>query len=277
MSDEPFAPEPASPSRTPYVIGGVAFLSGIALTAAAYQFGPVRTAAPVPPVATGDPAAQVPAPALPPGTDIATLNARETALAGRLDQLELRLRDVDGSARNASGYASRAEQLLLATSVRRAIERKTPLGPLEPQLRARFGEGHPEAVAAITRAAADPMGLQDLREALDRIAPRLVSGSSDSLWTRARRMIGDLVVLRQAGTPSPRTADRLVRARAALDRGQVEAALAEVVHMPGAGDAQSWTTAASRFAATQNALDEIERAAIAALPPVAAPTQAAGR
>ena len=132
MSDEPFAPEPASPSRARYLIGGAAFLGGVAVTAAAVQLGGIRTPAPAaPPPAIASPGQPGSASTLPANTDVATLNAREQALAGRLDQLELRLRDIDGSARNASGYASRAEQLLLATAVRRAIERKTPLGSMK--------------------------------------------------------------------------------------------------------------------------------------------------
>ena len=79
-------------------------------------------------------------------------------------------------------------------------------------------------------------------------------------------MIGDLVVLRQADAPSPRPADRLKRARRALDEGNVEAALAEVARLPGAADAQSWTSAAKRYIAARNALREIELAAMQTAP-----------
>lgn len=279
MSDEPLAAEaPRGPdTRTHYLIGGVAFLGGIAVTAGAFQLagmGVSQNAAPLPtPIEAVQPEPNRAA-SLPAGTDIATLNAREQELAGKLDQLELRLRDVNGSARNASRYASRAEQLMIAAGVRRALERGQPLGPLEGQLRQRFAEDHGEAVATILRASAEPVTLGDLRLALGTIAPRLASGADDSMWMRVRRVLGDLVVLRQAESPSPRTSDRLRRAQLALDHGDVEAALAEVVHMPGVASAESWVGAAKRYIAARQGLLEIERAALEApapTPPAAAP------
>jgi hypothetical protein len=275
MSDEPFAPEPArTPSRTHLLVGGGAFLGGILLTAGAFQLSHYFDPAPAPPASPAAATGSAPAastPALPPGTDLATLNAREAELAGRLDQLDLRLRDVDGSARNASHYASRAEQLLIAAGVRRALERGQPLGPLDAQLQKRFGEAHGEAVAAIARAAAEPVTLEDLRLALETIAPRLAAGAGDNMLERVRRVLGDLVVIRQAESPSPRTSDRLRRARRSLDQGDVEAALAEVVHMPGATSADSWTAAARRYIAGRQGLAEIEKAALESPPPTPPP------
>ena len=281
MSDEPLAPDPARgpETRPPYLIGGLAFVGGIAVTAAAFQLGGGgSTPRPVPslvPVETVQTEPNRPA-ALPAGTDVATLGAREQELAGRLDQLELRLRDITGSARNASSYASRAEQLLIAANVRRVIERGQPLGPLEGQLRQRFGESHGEAVSMILRASAEPVTLGDLRLALETIAPRLASGADDSMWMSVRRLLSDLVVLREADSPSPRTSDRLRRARLALDHGDVETALAEVVHMPGVASAESWAAAARRFIAARQGLLEIERAALEA-PPATPPAAATAR
>lgn len=265
MSDEPFAPPARGSARkNSLLVGGVAFVGGIAVTAAALQlWGPPSTrplAGPTPaPAALEAPATP---PQLPPGTDMATLNARETELAARLDQLDARLRDIDGSARVASAHATRAERLLIVYAVRRTIERGQPLGYLEPQLRARFGEGHGEAVAAIVRAAAEPVTLEDLRLALDTIAPRLTSAPNDSVWGHVRRLLTDLVVFRQAESPSPRTSDRLRRARGALEQGQVEAALAEVAHLPGAANAEGWTSAARRYIDARKGLAEIEEAAL---------------
>ncbi|AQR74697.1 hypothetical protein [Sphingomonas sp. LM7] len=282
MSDEPLAPEPARgpETRTPYLIGGLAFVGGIAVTAAAFQLaggiGSPRNAPVPPPIEATQPAN--PVASLPPGTDMATLGAREQELAGKLDQLELRLRDIDGSARNASSYATRAERLMIAAGVRRAIERGQPLGQLEGQLRRRFGEARGEAVGMILRASAEPVTLGDLRLALETIAPRLASGADDSMWMGVRRLLSDLVVLRQAESPSPRTSDRLRRARLALDHGDVETALAEVVHMPGMVSAESWIVAARRYIAARQGLLEIERAALEAppaTPPVAAPPRPA--
>lgn len=273
MSDEP--PAPQSPLRNRILIGGLGFLGGGALTAGLIQLTgtlPLRPEAPPLPAAQQRPAAD--APALPPGTDMATLNAREMELAGRLDQLEQRISDSTGSARNAAAYATQAERLMIAFSVRRAIERGQPLGTLENQLRARFGEDHGEAVSAIVASAAQPVTREDLSLALDTIAPRLTTGPNDSLWARFRGFIGDMVVVRQADMPSPRTSDRLRRARRALDQGDVEASLAEVAHLPGAANAESWIGAARRFLAARNGLNEIERAAIETAPAQPAPQPA---
>lgn len=283
MSDEPLALEPprGPETRTHYLIGGLAFVGGIAVTAAAFQLaggiGAPRTSPTPAPIEAPQPEAN-PVPPLPAGTDLATLNAREQELAGRLDQLSLRLRDIDGSARNASNHASRAEQLMIAAGVRRALDRGQPLGPLDAQLRQRFAEAHGESVAMILRASAEPVTLGDLRLALETIAPRLASGADDSMWMGVRRLLGDLVVVRQAESPSPRTSDRLRRARLALESGDVEAALAEVVHMPGVASAESWIAAARRYIAARQGLSEIERAALAApsaTPPAAAPARPA--
>lgn len=276
MSDEPLAPEPVrtlSPRRNRMIIAGASFLAGVALTAGAIELGGVRrstapadTTTPVATHAPAPPPLKMPPPVLPAATDVATLDARESALAARLDALELQLRQADESARNAAQYSTQAERLMVAAAVRRAVERGQPLGSLEQQLRARFGERHPEAVGAIVAAAADPLTLEDLRIALDTIAPRLGTGPDDSLWVRFRSFVGDLFVLHQAGMPSPRPAERLRRARSALGAGNVETAIAEVAHMPGASVAEGWTSAATRYVNARKALDEIEKAA-AATPP----------
>lgn len=278
MSDETFSPERSAPptrSRTPIIVGGIAFLGGIAFTAGALQ---LSGALPLHPAPVPDPVVAAPgtAPATPPPTqasaDLATLNAREAELAAKLDQLSLRVRDVDGSARAASGYATRAERMMVAFAVRRVIERGQPLGPLEPQLRARFAESHAEAVDTLVRTAADPVTIEDLRLALDRIAPRLLSAPDDGLWDHVRRLLGEMVVLRQEDSPSPRPADRLRRARRTLEAGQVEAALAEVAHLPGVEAGASWIAAARRYVTARQALAEIDQAAIDA--PVPAPMAA---
>ena len=286
MNDEPFAPEATrteSGRRNTLLIGGVAFLAGIAATAGLLQLtGNDGSGGPEPAPTMAVPVQPVPVkvPALPPGTDLATLNAREQELAGRLNQLENRLADAGTSARTASSYASQAERLMIAFSVRRAVERGTALGGLEAQLRRRFADDHADAVAAITRAAAQPVTIEDLRLALDTMAPKLLTGPDDSLWTRAARILGDMVVLREAGSPSPRGPERLRRAKRDLDAGKVEAALAEVAHMPGVSSAESWVSAARRYVEARHGLDAIERAAVQlpvplALPPSPAPVPVA--
>ncbi|MFZ5748645.1 MAG: hypothetical protein ACOY45_13450 [Pseudomonadota bacterium] len=268
--DEPLPLEPSrglSPAGTAALVGLLAFLAGIAAMALVVHFygGGLWHATPAAPVAS-TPAPQPSPTAMPApeqGMDVATLSSREQALAGRLDQIEARLNIVDSGSRTAAGYATRAEALMTAFAVRRAIERGLPLGPLEIQLRRRFGETQPGAVATIVRVAAEPVTREDLSLALEAIAPRLATGGPDEgLWSRLRRLASDLIVLRQSDTPSPRPADRLKRARRALDEGQVEVALAEVAHMPGAENAQSWIAAAKRYVAGRDALNTLEIAAL---------------
>lgn len=265
--DEPLALEPSSgfpPLTKTVAIGAAAFLGGVAATAGVLWLGGSPSPTPAPPPAVTAQPQTAAAPALPPATDIATLSAREAMLAGRLDQLELRLRQIDSGARTASSYATQAERLMIAFAARRAIERGIPLGPLAAPLRARFAEAHPDAVGTIIQAAGQPVTLEDLRLALDTLAPRLTSDSDASLWSRIRGLFGDLVVLRRSDAPSPRPADRLRRARRTLEEGQVEAALAEVARMPGAAAAESWVRAAGTYLSARAALREIEAAAMEA-------------
>ena len=267
--NEPSTLEPArglSPMATTVLIALLAFLGGILATVALVQLSrdrfPGETADEAPRAVEADPA---PIPTLPEGTDLATLNAREERLAARLDELDTRLASLDSESRVASSYANRAEGLLIAFATRRLLDRGLPLGGIEGQLRLRFGASHPEELAAILRAAADPVTLEDLRLALDSIAPQLVSGGPDEgMWARVRRLFNDMIVLRQESSPSPRPADRLRRARRVLEAGQVEAALAEIARMPGVENAESWVAAANRYIAARQALGEIELAAMQA-------------
>ncbi len=207
--------------------------------------------------------------------DPAALASREATLAGQLTALEARTAAVTSDAAMAAAQAGRAEGLMVAFAARRALDRGVGLGYLEEQLRNRFGAVQPRAVGAVIEASRQPVTLEDLRQGLDAIAPGMSSVSSEGWWTSLRRELGGLVVLRQAGTPSPRPADRLARARRLLEGGQVEAARAEVVRLPGAGDAGNWIEAADRYVTARHALDQIESAAImgqASKPTVASAT-----
>jgi hypothetical protein len=194
--------------------------------------------------------------------DPAALASREATLAGQLTALEARTAAVTSDAAAAAAQAGRAEGLMVAFAARRALDRGAGLGYLEEQLRSRFGRVQPRAVAYIDQAARQPVTLEDLRQGLDAIGPGLSTASGEDWLTSLRREVGGLVVLREAGTPSPRPADRLARARRLLDSGQVEAARAEVARLPGAGDAGNWMQAAERYVLSRRALDVIENAAI---------------
>jgi len=191
------------------------------------------------------------------------LSAREKDLSTRLADLEARTANVDMNARAASGFATRAEGLMIAFAARRQIDRGQPLGFLEGQLRERFGASQGPAVGAIIQAAGEPVTIEDLRAGLDVIAPELTTGVIKDGWMGSfRRELGNLIVVHRADTPSPLPADRLTRARRMLQNGQVEAALAEVARMPGAAQGGRWINAARRYIGARQALDTIETAAI---------------
>ena len=199
----------------------------------------------------------------PPPTDPALLASREATLAAQLTALEARAATVSVDAAAAGGQAERAEAMLIAVAVRRAIDHGTALGYLEEQLRARFGTVQPRAVAIVSQAARNPVTLEDLRQGLGAIGDDLATGRGDARWSDSLdRLFANLVILRKAGTPSPLSVDRLARARRLLDAGQVEAARLEVAQLPGVRSASAWLTAAHRYVVTRQALDAIDNTAI---------------
>lgn len=264
--------------RTGIALGILAFLAGLGAMAliairSGASFGTGFGTNAGKPVATVtlpvEPGGQAPVLIMPGKTatsstiDLAALSGREAALSERIAQLEARGDAIDRSSAQASGYAARAEGLMIAFAARRALDRGLNLGFLEAQLRDRFGASQPRAVATVVQAAREPVTLEDLRTALDGVAPELMTGAASVGWWRSlRREIGNLVVLRRAGMPSPLPIDRVARARRLIEAGQVEAALSEVARTPGAPSAERWTVAARRYIAARAALDTIESAAI---------------
>ncbi len=267
ISDTPIeTPVPAPPRgntlTVALVAGLIAFLAGLAVMAAVFRFGGLWNSEPAPVPAPVQAALTAPPPASV-ATDVATLAAREQALAARLDTLDTRIQASDADARTAASYAGRAEAMMLVFGARRAIERGQPLGPIAAELRTRFGENDARAVATIIRGANEPVTLEDLRLAFDQIAPRLSTGvPGESWWDGLRREAATLVIVRKENAASPHPRARLARARRLLGQGHVEAALAEIARLPGAQGAESWMAAASRYVETRNALDTLEAAAI---------------
>ncbi|MEG3124545.1 hypothetical protein [Sphingomonas sp. GB1N7] len=265
---------PAKPrARWPAIIAGLAFLLGLVAMAAVLHYqsvwfpteatAPAVTAKSQLPVvvvpAAGAPATSIAAPVI----DLNALSTREAELAGRLADLEQRTARVGGDAQAASGYATRAEGMMVAFAARRALDRGLRLGYIEDQLRTRFGTTQPHAVAAILQAAREPVTIAELRAGLDGIGTELVTGQASTGWLHSlRRELGNLVVIHRADTPSPLPVDRLARAKQMLETNKVEAALAEVSRMPGASQAVRWTAAARRYIGARQALDTIEAAAI---------------
>lgn len=189
------------------------------------------------------------------------------AVAGEMDQriaaLEQRLTRLDLQAAATEGNTARAEALLVALAVRRAIERGAPLGYLETQLKLRFGDAQGNAVNTLIGNAQHPVTIDRLGSDLDAIAPALLgTPKSEGGWHRFTREISGLFVIRRSDAPSTQPDLRLDRARLMLRSGQIDAAIAEVERLPGAGGAGTWLGSARRYAASQKALDLIETSAL---------------
>ena len=156
-------------------------------------------------------------PATMPAVDLNALSTREAALSARLSDLEMRTAAVGGDAAAASGYATRAESMLVAFAARRAIDRGVALGYLEEQLRDRFGGVQPRAVGTIITAARSPVTLADLRGGMDAVAPSLVSGGGHRLVDQAAAGVGQSD-RRAQGRRTLAAAVRSPGARAPADR-----------------------------------------------------------
>lgn len=209
-----------------------------------------------------------PPPVKPVPTEIPALTPdKERALAVRVADLEDRLSRINVQAQAASGNAARAEGLLIAFAARRALDRGSPLGYIESQLRLRFGDAQPKAVTTIVNASRDPVTQEELATGLDDIGPTLTSGSSgQGFWTDLKREMSELFVIRRDGTPSPVPQQRLIRAKRYVENGNVDAAIAEIDKMPGSTNADElagqWMEKARRYNEARRALDVIETAAI---------------
>ncbi|WP_199857167.1 hypothetical protein, partial [Sphingomonas sp. EC-HK361] len=264
---------PGNPPRGPrlrsiLIIVALAFLIGLIAMAIAMRgplgrwMMPATVTQTTQAQTTAQPATpQLPARAVQPAVDTNLLVTREAQLSAQIATLEARAAIITNDANAASGNAGRAEATLVTVAARRALDRGTPLGYIEDQLRSRFGATQPRATLMVIQAGRQPVTLQDLRDGLDAIGQQLVSGDSGFIGDLGRTL-RNLVVLHKEGTPSPLPADRLARARRLIDAGHTEAALAEVSRMPGAARAGNWMTAARRYIAARQALDTLEGTAL---------------
>ncbi|MGH6781790.1 MAG: hypothetical protein ACREB5_06770 [Sphingomonadaceae bacterium] len=262
------APRPGGAKRG-LLLGAVAFVAGVGATAYAVHSWrpaaeflttqtPILVAPPPQQQTAQSPQAAAPTPSLPAVDPMA-----EAAIDRRVAEIEARLGRIDARASAAVGNADRAEGLLVAFAARRALDRGVQLGYIEGLLRDRFGAIQPQAVTTIIAAARQPVTLDDLRAGLSDLAPTLQSQApNESWWDGFKREIAGMVVVRKANTPSPAPADRLARAKRALEGGRVSEALAEVSRMPGREGAQAWIASARRYDAARDALDTIETAAL---------------
>ena len=180
----------------------------------------------------------------------------------RLAAAEQRLARLDLQAQAAAGNAARAEGLLIAFATRRAVERGAELGYLADQLRLRFSDQWPNAVATIISFSRDPLRIDNLTARLDGLGPQLVEQEEGMSWARIQRELGELFVVRRESTPSPQPQRRLERARIALEQGRYQNAIDEIKGMPGAAQAETWIKDAERYKAAMEALEVIETAAV---------------
>jgi hypothetical protein len=153
--------------------------------------------------------------------------------------------------------------LLIAFAARRAIDRGVALGYLEPLLIQRFGAQHQAAVATVVTSARDPVRLDSLVTEYESLGPSLRGGTpEESWWDSVRREFGTIVSVHRADMPSPQPQARYDRALARAKAGEIDAALAETMRLPGAANARDWIARARRYIAAHRALDEIESAAL---------------
>jgi hypothetical protein len=237
-------------------VGGI-ILAGWALNHySLFGFGKAANA-PAPVAAQSSPAIAAAAPAKP---SVATQ---------RVDALEGRMSQINADALAASGNATRAEGMLVAFAARRAIDSGAPLGYVEDQLRMRFGGTQPQAVNTILIASAQPVTLGTLQSELKTLGTSLTTPKGGGVWAGVEREFAELFVLRKEGTLSPAPTQKLKRAIAAADAGNVAGAVAEVQTLPGAALAKDWLTKARNYVTARQALDTIERSAL--MVPVAPP------
>lgn len=216
---------------------------------------PSRPPSPMPSATTSEAARQA-------AQAVERVEEQQGGLDQRIAAAEQRISRLDLQAQAASGNAARAEGLLIAFSARRALDRGNDLGFLADQLRLRFGDAMPNAVQAVVDFGRNPVTIDQLIARLDGMAPELAQGNRSFSWGQVRDEISQLFVVRRETTPSPQPRRRLERARLFLQSGRVDAAVAEVRNLPGAGNAEGWIRDAQRYAAAQTALDLIETAAV---------------
>jgi hypothetical protein len=180
----------------------------------------------------------------------------------RLAAAEQRLARLDLQAQAAASNAARAEGLLIAFATRRAVERGAELGYLADQLRLRFGDQWPNAVATIIDFSRRPVRIDSLAARLEGLGPQLRERASGPSLATFQREMSQLFVFRRESTPSPQPERRLERARWALEQGRYQTAIDEVRNMPGAAKAQGWIADAERYRDVMRALETIETAAV---------------
>ena len=204
-----------------------------------------------------------------------------TDLETRLAAVSAKLDSISQQANDAGSNAGRAEALLIAFAARRALDRGASLGYLEGELRLRFADAQPRAVATIINAAASPVTISDLQSKLDDLTPALVGADTKAdWWASAKQELSSLIIVRKAGAPSAEPQKVLERASLLLSTGRIDTAIKEIERLPNRAKADGWLQMARQYNEARRALDVIEAAAIlepkrlATLTPVNGATEA---
>ena len=193
--------------------------------------------------------------------------ASNSDLEAQILSLQSRLQQVENQSQQAQGSAGRADALLVAFAARRAIERGVALGYLEPLLVSRFGADHPQAVATVVTASRTPVRLPDLIAQYQGLESVLTGPPPDqSWWSGFKRGFGSLITVHRADQPSTQPEARYQAALTDLTAGEVDAAMAQTMRLPGAASAGDWIDKARQYVLAHRALDEIETAALVGNP-----------
>ncbi len=188
--------------------------------------------------------------------------AADSDVTAHLAQVEQRLARIQQDADAAESKIGRAEAMLTALAVRRAVERGAPLGALEARLQVSFGAVQPDAVEVITTLTRQPVTLSSLLTDLDALSSAAEADRDDlSTWQRMRHELGGLFIVRRAGLRQVKPADHIMRAKSLLGAGQIDAAIAEVEGVPRSDD---WLIKANRYSTVQRALDSLDARLISA-------------
>ncbi len=181
---------------------------------------------------------------------------------------------VEGAVTGAAQDAQTAQSVMLAAAARRAIETGQALGPLEPPLRARFGQSYAGPVEALVAASARPVTLTRLQQDFDRIEGALASepAAASDWWTSFKSAIDSIVSVRRAGESHVDPAAQTALAAQRLANGDVAGAAAIMARLPASPTATGWLADARRYRAAQAAIAQIEAAALA--PPSVMPSVA---
>jgi hypothetical protein len=193
---------------------------------------------------------------------IVRAEAQVNALQSQVGALGVK---VEGAVTEAAQDAQTAQGVMLAASARRVIDSGQPLGPLEPPLRARFGQSYPGPVEALVAAGNRPITLTRLQQDFTRVAETLRAKSAppETWWATFMAAIGEIATVRRSGAVQINPAEVAANASARLASGDVAGAIALLSRLPPDRSLTTWLADAKRYRAAQSALAQIEAAALA--------------